>query len=105
MHKVVGERFKISGFPTLKYFEKGEEKYTLPQLRNRDKIVEFMHKWVTRCVDFYRRSLKMKNNANAASWESRLVQSRTWIFLLLREFVVFFLRFNVTIASLLSLKN
>lgn len=44
VHKAVGERFKISGFPTLKYFEKGEEKYTLPQLRNKDKIVEFMHK-------------------------------------------------------------
>lgn len=47
VHKAVGDRFKISGFPTLKYFEKGEEKYTLPQLRNKDKIIEFMHKWVT----------------------------------------------------------
>uniref|UniRef100_A0A3Q3XBY1 Protein disulfide-isomerase A5 n=1 Tax=Mola mola TaxID=94237 RepID=A0A3Q3XBY1_MOLML len=43
VHKAVGDRFKISGFPTLKYFEKGEEKYTLPQLRNKDKIIEFMH--------------------------------------------------------------
>lgn len=46
VHKAVGDRFKISGFPTLKYFEKGEEKYTLPQLRSKDKIIEFMHKWV-----------------------------------------------------------
>lgn len=44
VHKAVGERFKISGFPTVKYFEKGEEKYTLPQLRSKDKIIEFMHK-------------------------------------------------------------
>lgn len=44
VHKAVGDRFKISGFPTLKYFEKGEDKYTLPQLRNKDKIIEFMHK-------------------------------------------------------------
>lgn len=43
-HKAVGERYKISGFPSLKYFVKGEEKYTLPQLRNKDKIIEFMHK-------------------------------------------------------------
>ncbi|TMS06451.1 Protein disulfide-isomerase A5, partial [Larimichthys crocea] len=43
VHKAVGDRFKISGFPTLKYFEKGEDKYTLPQLRNKDKIIEFMH--------------------------------------------------------------
>lgn len=43
VHKAVGDRFKISGFPTLKYFEKGEEKYTLPHLRSKDKIIEFMH--------------------------------------------------------------
>ncbi|CAN9498488.1 unnamed protein product [Ophioblennius macclurei] len=43
VHKAVGERFKISGFPTVKYFQKGEEKFTLPQLRNKDKIIEFMH--------------------------------------------------------------
>uniref|UniRef100_A0A668AT76 Protein disulfide isomerase family A, member 5 n=1 Tax=Myripristis murdjan TaxID=586833 RepID=A0A668AT76_9TELE len=43
IHKSAGERFKISGFPTVKYFEKGEEKYTLPQLRSKDKIIEFMH--------------------------------------------------------------
>uniref|UniRef100_A0A3B4UFR4 Protein disulfide isomerase family A, member 5 n=1 Tax=Seriola dumerili TaxID=41447 RepID=A0A3B4UFR4_SERDU len=43
VHKAVGDRFKISGFPTVKYFEKGEEKYTLPQLRSKDKIIEFMH--------------------------------------------------------------
>lgn len=44
IHKSVGERFKISGFPTVKYFEKGEEKYTLPQLRNKDKIIEWLQK-------------------------------------------------------------
>lgn len=44
VHKGVGDRFKISGFPSLKYFVKGEEKYTLPQLRSSDKIIEFMHK-------------------------------------------------------------
>uniref|UniRef100_A0A8C9YS92 Protein disulfide isomerase family A, member 5 n=1 Tax=Sander lucioperca TaxID=283035 RepID=A0A8C9YS92_SANLU len=43
VHKAVGERFKISGFPTVKYFEKGEDKYTLPHLRSKDKIIEFMH--------------------------------------------------------------
>uniref|UniRef100_A0A3Q2GQW5 Protein disulfide isomerase family A, member 5 n=1 Tax=Cyprinodon variegatus TaxID=28743 RepID=A0A3Q2GQW5_CYPVA len=43
VHKAVGDRFKISGFPTVKYFEKGEEKYTLPHLRTKDKIIEFMH--------------------------------------------------------------
>uniref|UniRef100_A0A7N5ZZH9 Thioredoxin domain-containing protein n=1 Tax=Anabas testudineus TaxID=64144 RepID=A0A7N5ZZH9_ANATE len=43
VHKAVGDRFKISGFPTVKYFENGEEKYTLPQLRTRDKIIEFLH--------------------------------------------------------------
>uniref|UniRef100_A0A3B3XWP0 Thioredoxin domain-containing protein n=1 Tax=Poecilia mexicana TaxID=48701 RepID=A0A3B3XWP0_9TELE len=43
VHKAVGDRFKISGFPTVKYFEKGEEKYTLPHLRSKDKIIEFMH--------------------------------------------------------------
>ncbi|TRY84850.1 hypothetical protein DNTS_002288 [Danionella cerebrum] len=42
IHKSTGERFKISGFPTVKYFEKGEEKYTLPQLRNKDKIIEWL---------------------------------------------------------------
>ncbi|KAG7252285.1 hypothetical protein CRUP_008556 [Coryphaenoides rupestris] len=43
VHKAAGERFKISGFPTVKYFEKGEDMYTLPQLRSKDKIIEFMH--------------------------------------------------------------
>nr|XP_019956165.1 PREDICTED: protein disulfide-isomerase A5 [Paralichthys olivaceus] len=43
VHKAVGERFKISGFPTVKYFQKGEEKYTLPHLRSKEKIIEFMH--------------------------------------------------------------
>ncbi|KAG7276430.1 hypothetical protein CRUP_007490 [Coryphaenoides rupestris] len=43
VHKAAGERFKISGFPTVKYFEKGEDMYTLPQLRSKDKIIEFMY--------------------------------------------------------------
>uniref|UniRef100_A0A8C6LES3 Protein disulfide isomerase family A member 5 n=1 Tax=Nothobranchius furzeri TaxID=105023 RepID=A0A8C6LES3_NOTFU len=43
VHKAVGDRFKISGFPTVKYFENGEEKFTLPQLRTKDKIIEFLH--------------------------------------------------------------
>ncbi|KAL0184628.1 hypothetical protein M9458_020324, partial [Cirrhinus mrigala] len=42
IHKSTGERFKISGFPTVKYFEKGEEKYTLPHLRSKDKIIEWL---------------------------------------------------------------
>uniref|UniRef100_A0A8C9U355 Protein disulfide-isomerase A5 n=1 Tax=Scleropages formosus TaxID=113540 RepID=A0A8C9U355_SCLFO len=42
VQKAVGERFKISGFPTVKYFEKGEDKYTLPQLRTKDKIIEWL---------------------------------------------------------------
>ncbi|XP_027020414.1 protein disulfide-isomerase A5 [Tachysurus fulvidraco] len=42
IHKSVAERLKISGFPTVKYFEKGEEKYTLPQLRTKDKIIEWL---------------------------------------------------------------
>uniref|UniRef100_G3N8J0 Protein disulfide-isomerase A5 n=1 Tax=Gasterosteus aculeatus aculeatus TaxID=481459 RepID=G3N8J0_GASAC len=44
LQKAVSERFKISGFPTVKYFERGEDKYTLPHLRSKDKIIEFMHK-------------------------------------------------------------
>ncbi|XP_061782391.1 protein disulfide-isomerase A5 isoform X1 [Nerophis lumbriciformis] len=43
VHKSVGERLKISGFPTLKYFEKGRDTFTLPHLRSKDKIMEFMH--------------------------------------------------------------
>ncbi|MEE6515838.1 hypothetical protein FKM82_024921 [Ascaphus truei] len=42
-HRALSERFHISGFPTVKYFEKGEEKYTLPHLRTEKKIVEWMH--------------------------------------------------------------
>uniref|UniRef100_A0A6Q2ZC79 Thioredoxin domain-containing protein n=1 Tax=Esox lucius TaxID=8010 RepID=A0A6Q2ZC79_ESOLU len=42
IHKAVGERFKISGFPTVKYFEKGVEKFTLPHLRSKEKIIEFL---------------------------------------------------------------
>lgn len=44
VHKNVGERYKISGFPTVKYFENGEDRYTLPHLRTKDKIVEWLHK-------------------------------------------------------------
>ncbi|XP_069052507.1 protein disulfide-isomerase A5 isoform X2 [Lepisosteus oculatus] len=43
IHKTIGERYHISGFPTVKYFENGEEKYTLPHLRNKDKIIEWLH--------------------------------------------------------------
>uniref|UniRef100_A0A8C7FB00 Protein disulfide isomerase family A, member 5 n=1 Tax=Oncorhynchus kisutch TaxID=8019 RepID=A0A8C7FB00_ONCKI len=42
IHKAVGDRFKISGFPTVKYFEKGEDKFTLPHLRSKDKIIEYL---------------------------------------------------------------
>ncbi|KAM8933475.1 protein disulfide-isomerase A5 [Pelodytes ibericus] len=42
-HRALSERFHISGFPTVKYFENGEEKYTLPHLRTEQKIVEWMH--------------------------------------------------------------
>ncbi|XP_048834761.1 protein disulfide-isomerase A5 [Brienomyrus brachyistius] len=43
VHKNIGERYKISGFPTVKYFEDGEERYTLPHLRTKDKIIEWLH--------------------------------------------------------------
>ncbi|XP_041118536.1 protein disulfide-isomerase A5-like [Polyodon spathula] len=43
IHKAVGEKYHISGFPTVKYFENGEEKYTLPHLRSKDKIIEWLH--------------------------------------------------------------
>lgn len=43
VHKLLAERYHISGFPTMKYFENGEEKYTLPQLRTKDKIIEWLH--------------------------------------------------------------
>ncbi|KAM4626318.1 protein disulfide-isomerase A5 [Discoglossus pictus] len=43
-HRALSERFKITGFPTVKYFENGEDKYTLPHLRTEQKIVEWMHK-------------------------------------------------------------
>ncbi|XP_056292474.1 protein disulfide-isomerase A5 [Pseudoliparis swirei] len=52
VHKAAGERFKISGFPTVKYFLRGEDTFTLPQLRSRDKIIEFMHShahWCPHC--------------------------------------------------------
>ncbi|XP_048340459.1 protein disulfide-isomerase A5 [Sphaerodactylus townsendi] len=42
VNKAVAERFHISGFPTLKYFQDGEEKYTLPHLRTSSKIVEWL---------------------------------------------------------------
>ncbi|XP_030065079.1 protein disulfide-isomerase A5 [Microcaecilia unicolor] len=40
--KALAEKFHISGFPTLKYFENGEEKYTLPHLRTQKKIMDWM---------------------------------------------------------------
>ncbi|KAL8183154.1 UNVERIFIED_CONTAM: Protein disulfide-isomerase A5 [Gekko kuhli] len=43
-NKAVTERFRISGFPTLKYFQDGEEKYTLPHLRTKSKIIEWLLK-------------------------------------------------------------
>ncbi|XP_005279864.1 protein disulfide-isomerase A5 [Chrysemys picta bellii] len=42
VNKAVAERFHISGFPTLKYFQDGEEKYTLPQLRTKKKIIDWL---------------------------------------------------------------
>ncbi|XP_053900334.1 protein disulfide-isomerase A5 isoform X1 [Malaclemys terrapin pileata] len=42
VNKAVAERFHISGFPTLKYFQDGEEKYTLPQLRTKKKIIGWL---------------------------------------------------------------
>ncbi|XP_060630757.2 protein disulfide-isomerase A5 [Anolis sagrei] len=42
VNKAVAEKFHISGFPTLKYFQDGEEKYTLPHLRTKSKIVEWL---------------------------------------------------------------
>ncbi|MFT7815063.1 protein disulfide-isomerase A5-like isoform X2 [Arapaima gigas] len=42
VHKAVGERYKIPGFPTVKYFENGEDKYTLADLRTKDKIIEWL---------------------------------------------------------------
>ncbi|XP_032880758.1 protein disulfide-isomerase A5 isoform X2 [Amblyraja radiata] len=42
-HKNVGERYQITGFPTLKYFENTEDKWTLPHLRTKDKIIEWLH--------------------------------------------------------------
>ncbi|KAG2459695.1 PDIA5 isomerase, partial [Polypterus senegalus] len=43
IHKVVAEKYHVSGFPTVKYFEDGEEKFTLPHLRTKDKIIEWLH--------------------------------------------------------------
>uniref|UniRef100_A0A8B9GGS6 Protein disulfide-isomerase A5 n=1 Tax=Amazona collaria TaxID=241587 RepID=A0A8B9GGS6_9PSIT len=42
VNKVLAERYHISGFPTLKYFEDGEEKYTLPHLRTKKKIIDWL---------------------------------------------------------------
>lgn len=61
-HKAVGERFKISGFPSLKYFVNGEEKYTLSQLRSKDKIIEFMHKWVMQFDMYHQRCFPAQLN-------------------------------------------
>ncbi|XP_013927921.1 PREDICTED: protein disulfide-isomerase A5 [Thamnophis sirtalis] len=42
VNKAVAEKFHISGFPTVKFFQDGEEKYTLPHLRTKSKIVEWL---------------------------------------------------------------
>uniref|UniRef100_A0A8C5JTB5 Protein disulfide-isomerase A5 n=1 Tax=Junco hyemalis TaxID=40217 RepID=A0A8C5JTB5_JUNHY len=42
VNKALAERYHISGFPTLKYFKDGEEKYTLPHLRTKKKIIEWL---------------------------------------------------------------
>ncbi|XP_072436022.1 protein disulfide-isomerase A5 [Chiloscyllium punctatum] len=41
--KHLGEKYQITGFPTLKYFGNTEEKWTLPHLRTKDKIIEWLH--------------------------------------------------------------
>ena len=38
----LSERFKLSGFPTLKYFEGGEFKWDYAGARTREALVEFM---------------------------------------------------------------
>ncbi|XP_025901511.1 protein disulfide-isomerase A5, partial [Nothoprocta perdicaria] len=42
VNKALAERYHISGFPTLKYFKDGEEKYTLPHLRTKTKIIDWL---------------------------------------------------------------
>uniref|UniRef100_A0A8C9UF55 Protein disulfide isomerase family A member 5 n=1 Tax=Serinus canaria TaxID=9135 RepID=A0A8C9UF55_SERCA len=42
VNKALAERYHISGFPTLKYFKDGEEKYTLPHLRTKKKIIDWL---------------------------------------------------------------
>ncbi|XP_061861138.1 LOW QUALITY PROTEIN: protein disulfide-isomerase A5 [Colius striatus] len=42
VNKALAERYHISGFPTLKYFKDGEEKYTLPHLRTQKKIIDWL---------------------------------------------------------------
>lgn len=44
VNKALAERYHISGFPTLKYFKDGEEKYTLPHLRTKKKIIDWLQK-------------------------------------------------------------
>jgi protein disulfide-isomerase-like protein len=44
-HRSVGERYGVTGYPTLKYFVRGELKYDagdVPNVRKADGIVEFM---------------------------------------------------------------
>jgi protein disulfide isomerase family A protein 5 len=38
----VSKKFQANGFPTLKYFEKGEFKYDYTHGRKREDLVEFM---------------------------------------------------------------
>ncbi|XP_038606569.1 protein disulfide-isomerase A5 [Tachyglossus aculeatus] len=42
VNKAVSERFHVSGFPTVKYFENGEERFTLPHLRTKKKIMDWL---------------------------------------------------------------
>ncbi|POI35454.1 hypothetical protein CIB84_000794, partial [Bambusicola thoracicus] len=42
VNKALAERYHISGFPTVKYFKDGEEKYTLPHLRTKKKIIDWL---------------------------------------------------------------
>ncbi|CAM9432206.1 unnamed protein product [Lampetra planeri] len=42
IHRALAERFSIKGFPTTKFFQDGEEKYTVSDLRSKDKILSWI---------------------------------------------------------------
>uniref|UniRef100_A0A8C4Q781 Protein disulfide isomerase family A, member 5 n=1 Tax=Eptatretus burgeri TaxID=7764 RepID=A0A8C4Q781_EPTBU len=42
-HRDLATQFSVSGFPTIKYFQNGKDTYTLPELRSKDRIIEWMH--------------------------------------------------------------